>query len=303
MASCVLCIFLLLQTAGQPQISPQLQIEAPPELAGIRARLESADSQLLAGLLTLVGLTTPGPPVPIVLAVERSEWAQQTPPWIVGFASDGPEMVVIFPARSPTYPHSTLDDVVRHELAHVLIGRASGHGDVPRWFNEGLAMAAEHGWRFQDQTQLLYHLVLGSAVSLHQIDSMFRGTQRDQTRAYALAGAFVRDLLEQHGSSMAAQIFAQMKDGASFDMAFAAVTRLTPAAAESRFWEQQRIWTNWIPIITESPTLWIAITLLALLAIRSRRKRDAAMKEEWEKEEEGQIQGPTRDGGDGADED
>jgi hypothetical protein len=295
MASCILCMFLLLQTAGQPQILPQLQIEAPPELAVIRERLESAEPQLLAGLLTLVGLNTAGPAIPIVLAVEGSEWAQQTPPWIVGFASDTPEMVVIFPARSPTYPHSTLDDVVRHEVAHVLIGRASGHGDVPRWFNEGLAMAAEHGWRFQDQTQLLYHLVLGSAVSLHEIDSLFRGSQRDQTRAYTLAGAFARDLLEQHGSSMAAQIFAQMKDGASFDMAFAGVTRITPAAAESRFWERQRIWTNWIPIITESPTLWIAITLLALLAIRSRRKRDAAMKKEWEKEEAGEVQGAAAD--------
>jgi hypothetical protein len=48
-------------------------------------------------------------------------------PWIAGFASNGEgpekkdEMVVLFPARTPSYPNSSLEDVLRHEVAHVLI--------------------------------------------------------------------------------------------------------------------------------------------------------------------------------------
>src|SRR5262249_19521978 len=142
--------------------SPALRIEAPPELASIRTRFESYDPKRLAGIQQLIGLQDAGPVIPVVLATENSDWATRVSPWIAGFALDSPELVVIFPARSPSYPHNTLDDVLRHEVAHVLIGRASAGMPIPRWFNEGLAMAAEHGWRFEDQTQLLYQLVLGS---------------------------------------------------------------------------------------------------------------------------------------------
>ena len=47
------------------------------------------------------------------------------------------------------------------------------------------------------------------------------------------------------------------------DAAFADVAGITPAAAESEFWQRQRIWTNWLPIITSTTTLWMAVTLLA----------------------------------------
>src|SRR6266566_1573017 len=150
--------------------SPQLQIEAPREFASIRARLESADPQRFADIVRFLGLVDAGPAIKVVLAPEGSNWARQVSPWIAGFAVGASDLVVIFPARSPSYPHDTLDDVLRHEATHVLIQRASGGRPVPRWFNEGLAMAAEHAWRFEDQTQLLYQLVLGPRISLHELD-------------------------------------------------------------------------------------------------------------------------------------
>jgi hypothetical protein len=55
----------------------------------------------------------------------------------------------------------------------VLIARAAGGQAVPRWFNEGLAMAAERGWRFEDQTRVLYKLVLGPRSSLSEMNRMF----------------------------------------------------------------------------------------------------------------------------------
>lgn len=264
----------------------QLQIEAPVQLRTVQAHLESFDSQRLKDVIGLVGSTAPQAPVRVILATESSDWARGVSPWVAGYALNSPELVVIFASRSPGYPHGTLDDVLRHEVAHVLIGRSSGGQTLPRWFNEGLAMAAEHGWRLEDQTQLLYQLVLGPRTSLRDLDRLFAGNQRDQTRAYALAGAFVRDVLRQHGSMAGAEILARLGRGMSFDAAFADVTGTTTVVAESQFWKRQRIWTTWIPIITSSATLWVGVTILALLAIRSHRRKNAAMEREWEEEEQ-----------------
>ena len=82
------------------------------------------------------------------------------------------------------------------------------------------------------------------------------------------------------------EILARMRRGAAFDRAFAEITGETPGEAESDFWRRQRIWTTWVPIITSSATLWIAVTLIALWAIRRRRQKDAALRRKWEEEEE-----------------
>ena len=273
--------------------SPQLQIEAPREFASIRTRLESADPQRFADIVRFLGLADAGPAIKVVLAPEGSNWARQVSPWIAGFAMGASDLVVIFPNRSPSYPHDTLEDVLRHEITHVLIERASRGQPIPRWFNEGLAMAAEHGWRFEDQTELIYQLALGARASLYEIDRLFSGKQSDQARAYALSGAFVRDVLQRYGSAGPAEILLRVRRGIPFDVAFAGVAGKTPAFAESDFWNRQRIWTTWIPILTSSGVLWLMVSILAIFAIRRRRQRDAAIEKEWEKEEEADDPGPS----------
>ena len=72
-------------------------------------------------------------------------------------------------------------------------------------------MAAERERKFEDQTQLLYQLVTGSRTSLAELDRLFDGGQNDQTRAYALAGTIIHDVLQQHGLNAGAEIIKQVK--------------------------------------------------------------------------------------------
>jgi hypothetical protein len=265
---------------------PELQIDAPPELAAIRARLQSIDAQRFAAVARLVGLSDAdaSAAIHVILAAENSDFARGVPMWIAGFAAGASNQVVIFPARSPAYPDDTLEDVLRHEVAHVLIWRASAGRPVPRWFNEGLAMSAERR-RFEDQTQLLYQLITGSRTNLDELDRLFYGGQNDQTRAYVLSGALVQDVLQQHGSRAPGEILSRVARGLRFDAAFEDVTGSSPQKMESEFWDRQKIWTTWVPIIASSTTLWLVITMLAIFAIVMRRRRNRKIEEQWEKED------------------
>jgi hypothetical protein len=266
--------------------APQLRIDAPQELNAVRARLESMSAARLADIPDLLGTNASvETPIHVILAPESSDVAHRVPPWISGFAVGASDLVVIFPARSPTYPDDTLEDVLRHEVAHVLIWRASAGEPIPRWFNEGLAMAVERERKLEDQTQLLYQLVTGPRTNLEELDRLFSGRQSDQTRAYALAGALVHDLLQRYGPSSGGEILMRAGRGARFDTAFAEVTGISPADADSQFWQRQRIWTSWVPVITSSTTLWLAVTLLAILAIYMRRRRNRQIEEQWAKED------------------
>jgi hypothetical protein len=193
-------IHLLLSLVVLAQLpSPRLRIEAPPELSAIRTRLESIDPLRFTEVAQRVGLTGPLPTIRVILATEQTDWARSVSAWVAGFAIGASNLVVVFPSRSPSYPDATLEDVLRHEVAHVLIWHASGGRPVPRWFNEGLAMSVERRRWFGDQTQLLYQLISGSRTDLEELDQLFSGSQNDQTRAYALAGAIMRDISGRYG--------------------------------------------------------------------------------------------------------
>jgi len=282
-----LVLFLLL-------LGPQLRISAPPELALVQKKLESIDPKRFSDIAQTVGLTAPGPPIQVVLAPESSEVAREMDAWIAGFASSGAgqsEMVVLFPARTPSYPNGSLEDVLRHEVAHVLIGRASAQRPIPRWFNEGLAMSVERGWRFQDEGQLIYQLAVGSQSSLNDLDRMFGGEHGEVTRAYALSGALVHDLLQRHGAATGAQILTRMNEGASFEHAFSAAIGMTPADAEAEFWQRQHTWAAWLPTLTSTTTLWLVVTALALLAIARRIMKNRAIERKWIEEGVGASRG------------
>lgn len=277
---------------SRAEFSPELRIEAPPELAAFRRRLESIDPKILAGVVRLVGMKSAGSPIRVILAPESSDLARETPSWTAGFAQGSASLVVLFPARAPGYPDNSLEDVLRHEVAHVLVSRAAAGRPVPRWFNEGLAMAAEGAWGFEDQTRILYELVARRRTALAEINRLFMADRRGQDRAYVLSGAFMRDLLRRHGNDAPGRILERAGQGVSFDAAFADATSLSLSDAESEFWNRQRVWTTWFPIVTSSTMLWLLVTFIALLAIRRRRRKDAEMRDRFDQEESEQDELP-----------
>jgi MYXO-CTERM domain-containing protein len=276
---------LLAGAPAFPQPPPALEIEAPPELASARARLESYDLGPLAEIVRLIGLDAPGPPMRVVLAAAGSEWAGQVAPWTAGFAIGDAGLIVLFPDRSPSYPHDTLEDVLRHEVAHVLISRAAGGQPVPRWFHEGLAMAVERTWGLRDRSRLATELVFGPHAALPDIDALLTGNQGMQSRGYSLAAAVVRDLVAEYGEGAPGEILRQVKGGQPFDVALASVTRRPVVVFEAEFWDRQRTWTTWVPVIASSTTLWLGVIGLAALAVRRRRRRAAAIRRRWAEEE------------------
>ena len=227
-----------------------------------------------------------------MLVPEGSAAARAVPPWIAGYAISGRGrgQIVLLPARADRYPDFGLAAVLRHELTHLFVDRASGGGNVPRWFNEGLAMAVgrEVGW--SDRARVALAVIDDGSLPLARLDMAFSGGETEVHAAYALAGDFVRLLLQRHGRNCAAEILAGVKRGARFRDAFDAVTGESLSDFESSYWSRRTLLDRWVPIISSSVLLWGGIALLALAAIRRRRARDAERLARWGAEE-GEIEG------------
>lgn len=277
-------LWLAVAAVAGAQTALEVVIEAPPDLATQAQHLRRWQPERLIGFRRLIGLADAGPPIRVVLATEDSVVAAGAPPWIAGYArSDG--LIVLFPARVPVYPNSSLDELLGHEVAHVLVARAARGRDVPRWFNEGLAMLAEEGWAWDHNARAALALVRGQSYELSDLDRYFAGSRAEVSGAYALSAALVRAFVGRYGREFPAAVLARVATGESFDRAFAAGAGESLEEAENAYWRRHALWNRWLPFLGNPTTLWIGVSLLALLAIKRRRDRDRRLAEAWEEEE------------------
>ncbi|MEO7795266.1 MAG: hypothetical protein ABIV06_10880, partial [Thermoanaerobaculia bacterium] len=276
---------------------PRWVVQAPAELAADGREVELLAEASLAAAAELVGgdpaaLLQEVMPVSVVLVPERSAAALAVPKWIAGYAISGrgPGEIVLFPARADRYPDFGLDAVLRHELTHLLVDRRAGpEGDLPRWFNEGLAMAVGRNPDWGDSARLTLAVIDDGALPLARLDTAFSGGETEVNTAYALAGDIVRELLARHGRASAARILDAIARGERFRDAFRSATGESLTDFETSYWGRRTLLDRWVPIVSSSVLLWGAISLLALAAIRRRRARDAARLARWG-EEEGEVE-------------
>lgn len=286
-AALLLAALLPLLPAGAAGSEPPvLVVEAPEELAGVARQTRALDTARLASIMRLTGLTAAGAPIRVVLAPESDPLARGAAPWVAAFAEAETDLVVLFPARIGSYPHGSLETVLFHEVAHILTARAAGGRRIPRWFNEGLASAAERTWGLGARSRFAWEVVTGERPSATALEGLFYGSERDVVRAYALSDALVRDLLERYGSDAAARILARMADGAAFEAALHAVTGYPVEGVMLSFWARHDTWKSWISTAGHPFTQWSLITLLALAAIWTHRRRRQARRRQWELEEQ-----------------
>jgi len=288
MTRCVVAavaVAFALARAAIGQEAPILQVEAPPELTRQAAAVRSLGEGEWASLLNLVGLTAPGPPVRVVLAPEGSRLAGNVPSWVSGYAVPELDTVVLFPDRVPSYPDRNLETLLHHEIAHLLLARAAGGKPVPRWFNEGTATVAAREWGVEDGARVALATIGRGPRSLFEVDESFSGDGAAASRGYAVSAALVRYLLRRYGDDVVSRILARVSRGAEFDDAVEAATGETLSGFAHGYFGRETFWTTWVPFLTSSTVLWMAITLLALLAIKRRRERDEALREAWAEEE------------------
>lgn len=141
------------------------------------------------------------------------------PVWVSGVAHSASGEIAIS-MHDPDGSRSDLDTLLRHELVHVALHRATGGAELPRWFHEGVAESLANEVDFM-RAETLAGAVFGRGVpSLDRLELEFRGDARQASVAYAAA----RDLvtwLRYHDRDEAQfrQLLSQLRNGREFEQA------------------------------------------------------------------------------------
>ncbi len=281
-------VVLLVVSGGRAfaMLSPEIRVVVPPELENIAVQVGRLAQEDFTEVLNLTGRLGFSEPITVVLMPEGSPLAEEMPRWVAGYARGDRRTVVLFPARVPSYPDRNLRTLLRHEVAHVLVWEAAGGRAVPRWLNEGIATVAAREWGLEDRARYAAAVIGSGPRSTRQLDRAFRGSASEARRAYALSAGFVRFLQTEYGVLMPARILDGLAEGLDLERAFLEASGVDLRRAERRFFKDQALWNTWVPFLTSTAALWMAVTILALVAIARRQARNRTMYEMWDEEED-----------------
>ncbi len=178
-----------------------------------------------------------------------------------------------------------LDEVFRHELAHVALEDALGGQSVPLWFNEGLAMH-ESGELIAQRMKTLWSATLsGTLHPLADLDKRFPADPFQVQIAYAQSADFVRFMLRDSDRARFHAMISRVRSGQPFDRAVRDAYGSDLRKLEFQWRSDLEHRYSVIPIITGGTALWVLIVGGLGWAYVRRRRRAKAVMARWEREE------------------
>ncbi|MAY79377.1 MAG: hypothetical protein CL930_01155 [Deltaproteobacteria bacterium] len=169
-----------------------------------------------------------GPRIHVVLAHTQKQFQElqpgRTPTWADGTAWPHRGWIYLRRPELRGATTETLETVLDHEIVHVLLGRAFGPQEVPRWLQEGMAQLLAGEYTAETTNTLAKGTLGNSLLSLHELA---RGFPKDPVRAqlaYAQSADFVAWIRNQHGKKATHILIQELAAGENFPVAIRMAT-------------------------------------------------------------------------------
>lgn len=231
-------------------------LEIPPLMPGLPADILSSGEIL------------------VILAPDPAAFdslAPGVPDWSGGIAfPEGDEIVLpIFAARVGRRP---MLSVLRHELAHIALGRYLG-SRVPRWFHEGYAQLASGSWNARDAWALRAAILLGRLPSLESLSLDFRGARLDADQAYLLSYTTVEYIHRLGGPAGFTRLLERWRETGDLDAAMRRTYGITLGQFERMWRRDVGSRFGWLLLLAQTAFYWSVLTILLLVLGYWKKKR------------------------------
>ncbi len=198
-----------------------------------------------------------------------------------------PELNLVLLTLTPQSPSERLDllETFKHELAHIGLAQAVNGQNIPRWFNEGLAVYAS-GESSIPRLQTLWMATLaGSLMPLERLERSFPEDAVTASVAYAEAADVVRYLARKQEQHRFDGLIERLGQGNTFEKALLGAYGLDRFALEYEWREDVgRRYTFW-PVLFSTTVVWGGIVGLFFWGYRRKKATDRATLDRWKREE------------------
>ena len=178
-----------------------------------------------------------------------------------------------------------LDQVFRHELAHVALEDAVLGQHVPVWFNEGLAVGLAGENSLERQQVLGMATITGNLLPLADIDRSFPHDRFEVGIAYAESTDFLRFLMRRGDAVRFSSMIQRVREGQPFERALSDAYGSDVRKLEFQWRSEVERRYSVIPLLTGGGIIWVAVIVVLGWGYTRKRRRAKAILAKWAQDE------------------
>ena len=205
------------------------------------------------------------------------------PEWGVACAFPARATVVL---RYPIRGDRRLEEILTHEMTHVVLGGALGTYRPPRWFDEGLAVWLSGEWKLRQTVNISWAVLTRNVIPLREIDHVLSFPSSKARQAYTESSLAVEYLVQVGGMEALSEVVRWMASGTTFDGALRAAIGHSHTEFERGWGAYLRKRFGLISLLWERTNVWVLILALSVIAYIAIKLRNRKILKEWEEEEE-----------------
>lgn len=219
-----------------------------------------------------------------VLGIRLPEWG--------GGGALGTDSIFIPVDVSYAFYQSDYQQILTHELVHIIISRKYGTIRIPRWFHEGMAMALSGEIDSDAQIIMSKAILTGKLLSLDSVRYVNR-FKKDRARiAYCQSHFAVLFLMQKYGQDLLPELISEIKQRYSFDVACTNVFGLTSKEIDSIVRKEIKSRYHLLFLFDEV-FLWFLILILAIVGfvatLYRKKQRQKQLELDEVKMEDGKV--------------
>ncbi len=180
---------------------------------------------------------------------------------------------------------TVLDEVFRHELAHIALEDAVLGQHVPAWFNEGLAVGFAGENSFDRQKVLGTATINGTLLPLADLDRGFPADNNDVNIAYAESVSFLSFLQARSDRLRFASTVQRVRAGQPFDRALGDAYGSDLRKLEFQWRSEVERRYSVIPLLAGGGILWVGVIGALGWGFVKKRRRAKAILAKWGEDE------------------
>ena len=179
--------------------------------------------------------------------------------------------------------------IVEHEITHVIFGLYVEENlkNVPRWFNEGVAMYVSNDWGYGNYWTILTGTLGNNLIPLFNISEEFPESAYQARLAYAESCSIITFMVKRYGDDSLRGCIRELAKGRPFDEALASATGADLDWLESRWMKELKKRYKWYYLLSSSVILWGGAILILSIGLMRRKIKNRRKIKEWEEEDGG----------------
>lgn len=225
----------------------------------------------------------------IVLTHDQSDFETLQPgrthDWADGTAWPQRSLIYLKAPRARSGLSKDLEQVLEHEVVHVLLGQAFGRRPVPSWLQEGMAQYFAGEVTPDLPQRIARGMVSGGLMSLNQLSFGFPRSPQRADLAYAQSADLINWIASEYGEDALRVLVDEMSRGQSMNASLYAATGVNATELEQAWQSRLQDSGLWLAAFAAEGSFFVLVIPLALVGAWTLRKRQKATLARWEEEE------------------